>query len=85
MIHAKVLLVDGLWAVIGSTNFDPRSFTLNDEVNLAAPDAILVERLEHDFSADLASSREVTFEEWNKRGIAERLHELIGSLIERQE
>src|SRR5206468_1768502 len=35
MIHAKITLVDGLWAVAGSTNFDSRSFSLNDEVNIA--------------------------------------------------
>ena len=39
MIHAKVLVVDELWAVVGSTNFDNRSFGINDEVNLAARDA----------------------------------------------
>ncbi len=38
MIHAKTLIVDGEWAVVGSTNFDSRSFRINDEVNLAVMD-----------------------------------------------
>ncbi len=85
MIHAKVLLIDGQWAVMGSTNFDPRSFTLNDEVNLATPDHQVVQRLAQDFRNDIANSREVTYAEWSKRGLMERLHELFGGLIERQE
>jgi cardiolipin synthase len=35
MMHVKCLVVDGLWAVVGSTNFDNRSFGHNDEINLA--------------------------------------------------
>jgi cardiolipin synthase A/B len=85
MIHTKVLLIDGQWAVVGSTNFDPRSFTLNDEVNLATPDSQVVQRLEKDFLKDVAHSREVTYAEWSKRGLMERLHELFGGLIEHQE
>jgi len=56
MIHAKVLILDGLWSVTGSTNFDNRSFGLNDEVNLAACDPEFAVRLIHDFTKDLAES-----------------------------
>ena len=38
MIHVKTMVVDGIWSVVGSTNFDNRSFGLNDEVNLAIRD-----------------------------------------------
>lgn len=85
MIHAKVLLIDGQWAVVGSTNFDARSFTLNDEVNLATSDSTAIQRLERDFLKDVEHSREVTYAEWSKRGLMERLHEVFGGLIERQE
>ena len=64
MIHAKVLCVDGLWAVVGSTNFDNRSFGINDEVNLAVSDSAFAERLERDMSADLAESRSISLDEW---------------------
>src|SRR6185295_9827916 len=66
MIHAKVMIVDGLWSVVGSTNFDNRSFGLNDEINLAACDDKLAERLEADFARDMADSRRVTYEEWRR-------------------
>jgi cardiolipin synthase len=85
MIHAKILVVDSRWVAIGSTNIDPRSFKLNDEVNLAAPDPVLAQRLEQDFNADLAHSREVSYEEWKHRSFAERAHELFGGLLERQQ
>lgn len=85
MIHAKVMLIDGLWGVVGSTNCDYRSFGLNDEVNLAARDPEFVERLEKDFVADVAHSREITYDEWRKRNIFERAPELFGWVLERQQ
>lgn len=85
MIHAKVLCIDGRWSVIGSTNFDNRSFGINDEVNIAICDRNLCTRLLEDNAADLAQSHRVTFREWNKRPITERLTEAMGWLIERQQ
>jgi cardiolipin synthase A/B len=85
MIHAKVLLIDGLWGVVGSTNCDYRSFELNDEVNLAAQDAAFVERLASDFARDVANSQEITYKEWRRRSIFERAPELFGWVFERQQ
>ena len=85
MIHTKSLVVDGVWSVVGSTNFDSRSFGLNDEVNMAALDEELAARMEHDFQADLATSRRVTYREWRRRSPFERVHEWLGWILERQE
>ena len=85
MIHAKIMIIDGLWSVVGSTNFDNRSFGLNDEVNLAARDRALAARLEQDFANDLRNSRRITYEEWRRRPVWERLQEKAGSLFERQQ
>ena len=85
MIHAKVLVVDGKWSIVGSTNMDNRSFELNDEVNLAAFDGDMSRRLTEDFNEDLRSSRRVTYEEWKNRPWRERLTENFGWLIERQQ
>ena len=85
MIHAKLIVVDGLWSVVGSTNFDSRSFGINDEVNVAALDEGLAARLEEDFRADLEVSRRITFEEWGHRPAIERASELLGWVIERQQ
>jgi len=64
MMHTKVLVVDGLWGVVGSTNIDTRSFAHNDEVNLAVRDPAFAARLDEDFTRDLARSHRVTLEEW---------------------
>lgn len=85
MIHAKVMVVDGLWAVVGSTNFDNRSFGINDEVNLAVRDAAFAERLEADMARDLEASRRVSLAEWNRRPVTERAPELLGWIFERQQ
>jgi cardiolipin synthase len=85
MIHVKVLLIDGLWGVVGSTNCDYRSFGLNDEVNLAARDEGFAQRLAEDFARDLSNSREVTYQEWSHRSIFERAPELFGWVFERQQ
>jgi cardiolipin synthase len=85
MIHAKVLCVDELWTVVGSTNFDNRSFGLNDEVNLAVRDAALAMRMERDMESDLEKSRRVSLEEWRHRPMTERAPELLGCIFERQQ
>jgi cardiolipin synthase A/B len=85
MLHAKILLIDGTWSVIGSTNFDNRSFGLNDEVNVAICDGRFAARLEEDFAKDLAEAREIRYAEWKGRSIFERGPELLGWILERQQ
>jgi cardiolipin synthase len=85
MIHAKTLTVDSTWGVVGSTNFDNRSFGINDEVNLAACDREFTGRLEQDFRCDAAQGREITLSEWSRRSIWERAPELLGWVFERQQ
>lgn len=85
MLHAKSMIVDRVWSVVGSTNFDNRSFGLNDEVNLAAFDRGLAERLEQDFRQDVAASHAVSYDEWRRRSIFERAHEWLGWILERQQ
>src|SRR5581483_240513 len=67
MIHTKSLIVDGIWAVVGSTNFDSRSFGINDEINLAASDEQVAARLERDFQCDLQASTRITYKAWRRR------------------
>jgi cardiolipin synthase len=85
MIHVKAMVIDDTWAVVGSTNFDNRSFGLNDEVNLAGRSPRMAKRLNEDFERDLAQSRRVTYEEWKRRPWRERVVETLGRIIERHQ
>jgi cardiolipin synthase len=85
MIHAKILMVDGLWSVAGSANFDNRSFGINDEVNIAVLDPQIAAKLLSDFHNDLGQSQEITLEAWQHRPIYQRTIEWVGSLLERQQ
>jgi cardiolipin synthase len=85
MLHAKILIIDGAWSVVGSTNFDSRSFAINDEVNLAVLDPVLAARLTQDFENDVKNSREITFEQWKRRPQIERANEWVWSILERQQ
>jgi cardiolipin synthase len=85
MIHAKILIVDDLWSVVGSTNFDNRSFGLNDEVNMAVRDREVSARLMEDFAADLAVSKRITPEAWERRPLLERAFQGLGRIVQRQQ
>ena len=84
MFHCKVLVVDGLWTSVGSTNFDNRSFRLNDEANLNIYDAEVAARQVALFNEDLKKSRRVTYEEWEARPWREKLLEHAAALLNAQ-
>jgi cardiolipin synthase len=77
LLHAKTMVVDDVWATVGSTNIDNRSFALNEELNITVYDRPLALRLEQVFYEDLKRSRKVSYEEWRSRGLVERFFELF--------
>jgi len=84
MMHAKTMTVDGLWSTVGSSNFDDRSFRLNDEVNVNIYDTGTAKRMEDIFFEDLARSREITLRKWFKRGTFDRVKETIANVFRPQ-
>lgn len=84
MIHAKIMVVDERWCVFGSTNFDHRSFALNDEINVAAIDRKLAETLVDQFEDDLKQSKLLTLEMLKSRKLTSRAELLAGALLERE-
>jgi cardiolipin synthase len=84
MMHAKTLTIDGIWSSVGSTNFDNRSFALNDEVNLSVQDVALATELDNQFEMDLARSKVIKAVEWKQRSAIERVAELAGSTAWRE-
>jgi cardiolipin synthase len=85
MIHAKIMIVDDQWCVVGSTNFDQRSFGWNDEVNLVVLDPDLAAKLNANFQDDLSKAHHESLEEWKHRSIWERGMEWLGWLIAREQ
>jgi len=75
--HAKLLIEDGHWSVIGSANWDNRSRKLNDEIFVGMNDDGLAAGLEKIFQHDLTRSRRITLAEWKKRGLVQRVLEYL--------
>ena len=84
MYHCKVLIVDELWTTVGSTNFDSRSFSVNDEANLNVYDRDFAREQARIFAEDLKRSRRVTLEEWENRPWREKLWEHTMGLLSSQ-
>ncbi len=84
MFHCKSLVVDGLLVSVGSTNFDNRSFSLNDEANLNVLDARLAQQQVEIFEADRKHARVVTLAAWNKRPWRDKLAENTAALLSSQ-
>ena len=84
MYHCKVMIVDQLLVSVGSTNFDNRSFRLNDEANLNVYDAAFARRQTEVFEDDLKRSRRVTYEAWLNRPLREKAHEKLTGWLRSQ-
>jgi cardiolipin synthase len=69
LLHQKVIIIDGIWSSVGSTNFDDRSFQLNDEINVGVLDAGIAQQLRAAFAADLPQARQRHFDEWQNRSL----------------
>jgi cardiolipin synthase A/B len=84
LLHSKTMVVDGVWATVGSTNFDNRSFALNEELNMTLYDRGLAGELERAFWQDVKLSRKITYKEWQDRGLKEKFFELFTFPVEEQ-
>jgi cardiolipin synthase len=84
MLHVKAMMVDDVWVSVGSTNFDNRSFRLNDEANLNVLDPGFAREQARVFDDDRGRSRQVTLEAWRKRPLSERLRERWALLFRSQ-
>jgi cardiolipin synthase len=73
------MVVDDEWVSVGSTNFDNRSFRLNDEANLNVLDHQLAREQAVTFETDKRHSKEITFEDWNRRPWREKAIEWLAA------
>ena len=81
MYHCKVMIVDGYMTSVGSTNFDNRSFRLNDEANLNVYDTAFAARQTAVFEDDMAHSLRVTYQMWRERPLKEKALEEVAALL----
>ena len=84
MYHPKVMVVDEVWVSVGSTNFDDRSFRLNQEANLNVYDRGFAAAEAARFERDRTASRQVTLEAWRRRPMWERIQERAAGLLRTQ-
>lgn len=84
MFHVKGLVVDDLIASVGSTNFDVRSFRLNDEANLNVLNRAFAQEQGEVFEADWARARRISQQEWEHRPLKERLMERLALMLRSQ-
>lgn len=84
MYHRKVMIIDDIWASVGSANFDNRSFRLNDEANLNVFDREFAMEESEAFANDKLLAREVTYEEWMLRPVFEKISDAAVGLLRSQ-
>ena len=84
MYHCKVMIIDGLLVSVGSTNFDNRSFSLNDEANLNVYDPNFAARQTRVFEDDLKQARPISHAQWEARPFKEKVLEMLSSLLNSQ-
>ena len=82
LLHAKTAVIDGIWATVGSSNLDYRSFLHNDEVNAVVFGVNFARSLEDQFLDDIAESRAISLDEWHDRSLFKRLKEWVSWPLE---
>ena len=84
MLHQKTMVVDELWGTVGTTNFDSRSFSHNEENNVCVYDRDWAGALHQIFLKDLDGCDRISLEAWKRRGMRCRAMEFVASFLEEQ-
>jgi cardiolipin synthase len=81
MIHAKTVVIDGVWSTVGSTNMDLWSFLRDNEINVVVIGTDFADQLEELFEEDISHSNQMTKEQWSKRPLLDRAKEIFSVLF----
>lgn len=84
LLHQKLIVIDSCWCALGSTNFDDRSFEVNDEISLGICDQEIALELEATFDRDLEHAKQVHLAEWKKRPAMHKLRDFCAFLFNEQ-
>jgi len=83
MMHAKTIVVDGLWSSLGSMNFDNRSIAFNNESQIVALDSAIGKQMDGIFLEDLKYSEEIKLDTFKRRPWTGKVLEQGASLMRR--
>ncbi len=81
LLHQKVMTIDGVWSAIGSSNFDDRSFEINDEITLGILDKDLANQLDAVFEENVKRATEIDLERWSRRSVLHKLQDNMFYLL----
>ena len=84
MIHQKIMIIDGMWSHVGSTNLDDRSFDINEEAGVGIVDKGIAAQLKEAFEADAKHCVELKWEDWRDRTVWHRAFDGICYLLSGQ-
>jgi len=84
MLHQKIMVVDGIWGTVGTTNFDSRSFAQNEENNVCFHHRDVCRRLESIFIDDLKGCERITLDAWRRRGLWQKTLQFLASVLQEQ-
>jgi cardiolipin synthase len=84
LLHHKTMVIDGLWATVGTTNFDNRSFAHNEENNVCVCDKQIARELNDMFAKDALLCERIELEKWRRRPIAGKVAEALASFFQDQ-
>jgi cardiolipin synthase len=82
--HQKVMIIDGIWSQVGSSNFDDRSLDINDEASVGLIDPAVAAQLRAAFAADLKDSTQVNLQTWTHRSFWHKLEDRVSYSINEQ-
>jgi cardiolipin synthase len=84
MLHQKTMVVDSMWVTVGTTNFDNRSFALNEESNICIYDRAMAEEMERTFMDDLKACRKIELDAWRRRSFKTRVQGALALFLKEQ-
>jgi cardiolipin synthase len=80
VLHSKTAVIDGVWSVVGSSNFDRRSVLFNDEVDAVVLGAATAQELQAMFDNDTKGAKQIDLASWRRRSILQRVNELYSTI-----
>jgi len=80
VLHSKTAVIDGVWSVVGSSNFDRRSVLFNDEVDAVALGSATAQELQAMFESDTKNAKQIELASWRRRSPIERINELYSTI-----